>query len=274
MSITATDVVSDDDVRAILEERTQEMYQFRRAYRDHDATGIDSGSFEFPESTDRLRGEMDEVGEESNYPRSGLNYQGVTAEYVKDGFEVAVSDEAVDDSAFDVVMDTMEEMGVAAESRLDGLAFTGLDNNQNATTIGTDGTDLNYDAIVGGYTELVEDEYRPAQFEVYASADGWGDLATDDQFTQATAQGEATIRDGTLDSSLGVPIYITNTGDLGDDEAFIVDTSKFGYESTRWEQEVTNYREESEDQDVFKIRHRKDFVVMDGDANVFLQGGV
>jgi phage major head subunit gpT-like protein len=275
MTVTATDVVSDDDVRALLEERTQEMYQFRRAYRDHDATGIDSGSFTFPEATDRLRGEMDEVGEGANYPRSGVNYDGVDATYIKDGFEVAVSDEAVDDSAFEVVMDVMEEMGVAAESRLDSLAFTGLDNNTNdAGAVGTDGTDLNYDAIVAGYTQLVEDEYRPAQFEVYASADGWGDLATDSQFTQATAQGEATIRDGTLDSSLGVPIYITNTGDLSDDEAHIVDTSKFGYESTRWEQEVTNYREESEDQDVFKIRHRKDFVVMDGQANVFMQGGV
>jgi len=138
MTVTATDVVSDDDVRAILEERTQEMYQFRRAYRDHDATGINSGSFEFPEATDRLRGEMDEVGETANYPRSGVNYDGVQASYVKDGFEVAISDEAVNDSAFDVVMDVMEEMGVAAEKRLDSLSFNGLDNNQNNTTQGTD----------------------------------------------------------------------------------------------------------------------------------------
>jgi len=274
MTITSTDIVSDDDVRAILEERTQEMYQFRRAYRDHDATGIDSGSYEFPEATDRLRGEMVEIGEEANYPRSGLNYQGVSASYKKDGFEVGVSDEAVDDSAFDVIMDTMEEMGVAAEKRLDSLAFTGLNNNQNGTTVGSDSTDLNYSAIVDAYTTLVEDEYRPAEFEAYVSADAWGDLATDTQFTQATAQGEATIREGTLDSSLGIPIYITNTGDLGNDEGFMVDTSKFGYESTRWEQEVITYREEGEDQDVYKIRHRKDFVVMDGDSNVFMQGGV
>lgn len=274
MTVTSTDIVSDDDVRAILEERTQEMYQFRRAYREHDATNINSGSYEFPEATDRLRGEMSEVGEEANYPRSGLNYQGVSASYTKDGFEVAVSDEAVDDSAFDVIMDTMEEMGVAAENRLDALAFTGLDNNKNATTVGTDGTDLNYAAVVDAYTTLVEGEYRPAEFEGYVSTDGWGDLATDSQFTQATAQGEATIREGTLDSSLGVPLYITNTGDLSDDEMHMVDTSKFGYESTRWEQEVITYREESEDQDVYKIRHRKDFVVMDADSNVFVQGGV
>lgn len=274
MTVTSTDIVSDDDVRAILEERTQEMYQFRRAYRDHDATDIDSGSYEFPEATDRLRGEMSEVGEEANYPRSGLNYQGVSASYTKDGFEVAVSDEAVDDSAFDVIMDTMEEMGVAAEKRLDSLAFTGLDNNTNSTTVGTDGTDLNYAAVVDAYTTLVEDEYRPAEFEGYVATDGWGDLATDTQFTQATAQGEATIREGTLDSSLGVPLYITNTGDLSDDEMHMVDTSQFGYESTRWEQEVITYREEGEDQDVYKIRHRKDFVVMDSGSNVFVQGGV
>ena len=274
MSIKAIDVIQDDDVRAILEERTQEMYQFRRAYRDHDATGLDSGTFTFPEATDRLRGEMSEVGESADYPESGLNYNGVTADYTKDGFIVRVSDEAVDDSAIDIVMDLMEEMGVAAESRLDGLAFTGLNNNQNATTIGSDGTDLNYDATVDAYTTLVEDEYRPAQFEAYVSADGWGDLAKDSQFTQATAQGDATIRDGVLDSTLGIPIYMTNTGDLAADEGFMVDTSKFGYESTRWEQEVSSEYDFDNDETKYKVRHRKDFVVMDGSANVFMQGGI
>lgn len=274
MTITAQDIVSDDDVRAVLEERTQEMYQFRRAYRDHDATGINSGSYEFPEATDRLRGEMTEVGEEADYPESGLNYNGVRASYTKDGFIVRVSDEAVDDAAFDVIMDTMEEMGIAAEKRLDSLAFTGLDNNTNGTTVGTNDTDLNYTAIVNAYTTLVEDEYRPAEFEAYVSADAWGDLATDSQFTQATAQGEATIREGTLDSSLGIPIYITNTGDLGNDEGHMVDTSKFGYESTRWEQEVSSEYDFGNDETKYKIRHRKDFVVMDSDANVYMQGGV
>lgn len=274
MTVTSTDVVSDDDVRAVLEERTQEMYQFRRAYRDHDATNIDSGTYEFPDSDDRLRGEMDAVGEDSNYPRSGVNYSGVTAQYRKDGFEVAVNDEAVDDAAFDVIMDVTEEMATAAEKRLDSLAFNGINNNTNSTTVGTDGTDLNYAAVVDAYTTLVDSEMSPAEFEGYVDTDGWGDLATDTQFTQATAQGEATIREGTLDSSLGVPLYITNTGDLSNDEMHMVDTSQFGYESTRWEQEVITYREESDDQDVYKIRHRKDFVVMDSSANVFVQGGV
>jgi len=274
MTVTATDVIQDEDVRAVIEERTEQMYQFRRAYKEDDATNINSGSKKFPEATDRLRGEMDEVGEASNYPRSGINHEGITADYTKDGFEVAITDEAIADSAINVVMDATEEMARAAEKRLDSLAFTGLDNNQNGTTAGSSGSDMNYASLVDAYTILVDSEYSPADFEAYVSTDAWGDLATDTQFTQATAQGEATIRNGVLDSSLGVPIYMTNTGDLGDDEGNMVDTSQFGYESTRLAREVTNYREESQDQDVFKIRHRKDFVVMDAPANVFIAGGV
>ena len=273
-SITASDVISDTDVRSVLEERTQETYQFRRAYRDHDATGINSGTFTFPQADDNLRGEMVEIGEESDYPRSGLNYSGVNAQYTKDGFEVAISDEAVSDSAFDVVMDAMEEMGIAAEKRLDNLAFTGIDNNNNGTTIGSDGTDLNYGAITSAYTTLVEDEFTPAGFELYVSPDAFDDLANDSNFNRATDQGDALARQGMLGETFGVPVVMTNTGDLGDDEAYMVDTERYGYESTRWEQEVTNYREESNDQDVFKIRHRKDFVVMKSAAAIFLQGGI
>jgi hypothetical protein len=274
MGITATDVVSDDDVRAILEERTEEMYQFRRAYRDHDATGINSGTFTFPQADDNLRGEMVEVGEEANYPRSGLNYSGIDASYQKDGFEVAISDEAVSDSAFDVVMDAMEEMAVAAEKRQDSRAFTQLDNNNNSTTIGTDGTDLNYQAVTSAYTTLVDDEFTPSGFELYVSPDAFDDLANDSNFNRATDQGDALARQGMLGETFGVPVVMTNTGDLGNDEAYMVDTEMYGYESTRWDREVTNHRDESQDQDIFKIRERTDYVTMKSAAAIFLQGGV
>lgn len=279
MAITASDVISEDEVRAVIEERTQAMYQFRRAFRDHDATGINSGSFTFPQADDDVRGAMNEVGEETDYPRAALNYSGVQADYVKDGFEIAVSDEAVDDAAFDVIMDVTEEMAVGAEKHLDGLAWSLMDpngaaNNNSNGPIGTDGSDLNYNAVVDGYTTLLDDEFRPADFELYLSADAFGDLAKDDNFTHATDQGDQTVRQGTLQVGFGVPVIPTNTGDLADDEAMMVDTGLYGYESTRWNREVTSYREESKDRDVYKIRHRKDFVVMKDQAALFLQGGV
>jgi len=279
MAITASDVISNTDVRAVLEERTQEMYQFRRAYRDHDATGINDSSFNFPQADDDVRDAMDEIGEEASYPRGELNYSNVTANYTKDGFEIAVSDEAISDNVFDLVMDVTEEMAVAAESELDSRAWSLMDpndgNNLNSDSpIGTDGTDLNYAAVVDAYTELLEDELRPSDFELLTSADGFGDLATDDNFTHATNQGDQTVRQGTLQVGFGVPIVPTNTGDLADDEANMVDTGLYGYESTRWDREVTNYREEKHDRDVFKIRHRKDFVVMKSEAAIHIQGGV
>jgi len=278
MAVTASDVISDDDVRAILEERTQEMYQFRRAYRDHDGTDLNSSQFSFPQADDDVRDAMDEVGEQSGYPRTELNYSNVTANYTKDGFEIAVSDEAVSDSVFDIVMDVTEEMAIGAEALLDSRAWALMDpddgNNLNSDSpIGTDGNDLDYAAVVNAYTALLEDEFRPNDFELYLSADAFGDLATDDNFTHATDQGDQVVRQGTLQVGFGVPIIPTNTGDLADDEANLVDTGLYGYESTRWEREVTNYREEGKDQDVFKIRHRKDFVVMKSGAAIHIQGG-
>jgi hypothetical protein len=279
MGITASDVISDDDVRAVLEERTQEMYQFRRAYRDHDATGLNSNQFSFPQADDSVRDAMDEVGEQANYPRAELNYSNVTANYTKDGFEIAISDEAVSDSVFDVVMDVTEEMAIGAESLLDSRAWSLMDPDDGAnldTTngpIGTDTNDLDYNAVVNAYTALLDNEMSPVDFELFVSADAFGDLAKDDNFTHATDQGDQTVRQGTLQLGFGVPIIPTNTGDLAEDEANMVDTGKYGYESTRWDREVTNYREEKNDQDVFKIRHRKDFVVMKSDAAIHIQGG-
>jgi hypothetical protein len=274
MTTTATDVIKDDDVAAIMEERTQAMYQFRRAYRDHDATGLNSGKFTFPEPTDDVRDEMVEVVEDADYPRTSLDHGGVDAEYTKDGVEIAISDEAITDSAIDIVADAIGEMGIAAEQKNDSEAFTGLSDNQNNTVVGTDGSDMNFGAVVEAYTTLVDGEYQPSQFELYLSPDAWGDLATDTNFNRATDQGDALAREGQLGTVFGVPVVMTNTGDLGADEGLMVDTSKFGYESTRWAQEVTNYREEGKDRDVYKIRDRRDFVVMDGQANVFIQGGV
>ena len=277
-SITATDVVSDTDVRAVLEERTQETYQFRRAFRPHDATGIDSGSFNFPQADDNVRGAMNEVGEESDYPRTKLTYSNVTANYTKDGFEIVVTDEAVSDSAFDVIMDVTEEMAVAAESRLDSLAFSLMDpndgNNLNTDSpIGGDSGDIDYSAIVDAYTALFTDEFRPRDFELFIGSDGFGSLAKDNNFTHATEQGDSVVVQGELTMGFGVPVIPTNTGDLGTNEAIMVDTGLYGYESTRWDREVTTYREESKDADVFKIRHRKDFVVMKSEGAIFINGG-
>lgn len=270
MSVTATDVVGHEEVRAILEERTQPMYQFRRAFRDHDATTLDGGTYVFPSAENTLRGEMGTVEEDTDYPRSELRHEGITAEYSKDGFEVAITDEAVDDTPVDVILDITQEMAISAEHRLDSLAYNALAANRNETVIENDGT-LAYEDLVDAYELLVDDMFNPADFEIYLSPGSWGSLAKDEHFTHASDAGDSTIRQGVIDPVLGVPVFLTNTGDLGPNEAAVVDTGMYGYESTRWDREVETYREQEADRDVYKIRHRKDFVTMKSDAAVFIE---
>lgn len=274
MAVTSTDIITANEVRAVLEERTQAMYQFRRAYRDDDATDINSNTKTFPQATNDLEGDMaSDLDEEANYPRSAVEHDGVDANYTKDGFEVAISDEAADDSVINIVLDVTEQMAIAAEAHLDAQAYAVLNANNNATTIGSSGTPLNFDALVDAHVELANSRFNPENFEVYASPFAWGDLAKDDDFNRSTEQGDILARSGQLGTVFGMPIVLTNTGDLGPTEAFIVDTGFYGYESTRWEREVTSYREESKDRDVYKVRVRNDFISTNPDAAVRIVGG-
>lgn len=274
MAITATDLISAREVEAILEERTRPMYQFREAFREDDATDIEANTKTFPVPDDTLEDDMSEVAEESDYPRSALAHDGIDAEYTKDGFEVAISDEAADDSVVNVILDITEEMANAAEAHLDSQAYQVLDNFNNPTTIGSAGDDLNYEAVVDAYAELVDQQYNRDRFMLLLSTFAWADLMKDDTFVQATELGDETARGGILEMGVGVPFFETNTGDLGATEGILVDRGIYGYESTRWEREVTQYREEPKDRDVFKVRVRNDFVATNPDAALFLEGGV
>lgn len=274
MTVTATDIITTDEVRAVLEERTEPTYQFRRAFRDDDATDISGNSKTFPTAINDVREDMGPVAEDATYPRSGLDYDGITAEYTKDGFEIAISDEAADDSVFNVIADLTERMSIAAEGRLDARAYEVLANFNSDVTIGDTANDLNYAALVDAETELFDNWYNPAQAVLFTSGAGFGDLAKDEVLNRDTDDGDALARQGSLGDVFGLEVVRTNTGELGANEALLVDTSMYGYESTRWEREVTDYREESEDRDVFKIRHRKDFLATDPDAAVFIEGGV
>lgn len=274
MTVTASDIITEHEVEAVLEERTRSMRQFRRAFRDDDATDLDSNSKTFPIPDDDLESDMSNVGEEGNYPRTALGHDGVDAEYTKDGFEIAISDEAADDSVINIILDTTQEMANAAEAYLDSQAYARLAANNNATTIGDSTNNLNYEALVDAYAELVNQQFNRDDFELYLSTYAWADLMKDSNFIQATDTGDETIRGGVLNMGVGVPFYETNTGDLAATEAFLVDTSLYGYESTRWAREVTSYREEKKDRDVFKIRVRNDYVPTNPDACLLLEGGV
>lgn len=277
MTIKHADVVTQEAVRGMLEEQVRKTYQFRRAFRNHDATDIDNDEFNFPVPVDDLDGEMVEVAEGSHYPRSGTNTDKVTAVYTKYGLEVPITDEAVSDSRVDVEMATQENLMWAAESRLDNLAFNILDNNFN-TTVGDGQDDVTYSEVSEARTTLWDASYDIGSMIMLVEGAGWSGIEQLSEFTPASELGDFVVQNGLLPGGdvgtafigtvAGVPTYATNSSDLADYSAFMVDTSQYGYESIRWDREMTSYREESNDQDIHKIRTRLGFAATDANAAV------
>lgn len=268
--------IQEETVLREVQERTRPDYQFRRAFRDYDATTNDAETLQFPVPEDDLEGHMVEIDEGSDYPRAELNYGEAGADRHKFGFEMPITDEAVRFGRVDVEAETQAEMARSNMKNIDVRAYDFLAANNNDVTVGNDGEDLDFEAIVEAYEVLYADEFNPSEFEIYVGPDGARDLSLDDSFNRATEGGDSLVTDAGvnyLGTIYNVPVFMTNTGDLGDDEAFMVDTSKYGYYVEWVTTNVESYREDSNDQWVYKINKHDGFAVTDSDAAVEIQGG-
>jgi len=268
--------IQEETVLRRVEERTRPDYQFRRAFRDYDASNNDAETLQFPIPEDDLEGHVVEIGEGSDYPRGELNYGEAGADRQKFGFEMPITDEAIRFGRVDAEAETQSEMARAQMKNIDVRAYDFLANQNNDVTVGNDGEDLDFEAVVEAYEVLYADEYNPSEFEIYVGPDGMRDLSLDDSFNRATEGGDSLTTDqgpNYLGEIYNVPVYSTNTGDLGDDEAIMVDTSKYGYFVQWVSMDVESYREDSNDQWVYKLKAHNGFAVTDPQAAVFIQGG-
>lgn len=280
---TATDVVSDDDVRSIAEKIRNLKYQNRRAFRDHDGTNLTSNEFTFPTLDSDFDGEAVEVPEGTNYPRGSVEYGDVRAVYAKYGFEFPIPDEKVEDNVVDIVLDAQEDMVRAEENRMDSIAYGVLSGNAEAPEGGAIGNAdgvFEYADIAEGRQEAFLRELELDQCELYVSGENAADFITMNEFTQASEMGDQVLRQGVLPGGnmlgeaalLGVagdvPVYTTNTGDYAAGEGYLVDTSNFGWESTRKAMDIDSYREEDKEQDVFRVSGRWDWVATQPEAAI------
>ena len=279
--VDTQDIITEEVVRDIIEAKQRETRQARRAFRSHDATNISSNSFEFPKADADFEGESAEIPEGSAYPRASKSYDGVQAAYSKFGFEVPITDEAVDDSTIDIELDAMEDMADEEFRRMDSIAFGILNNNTNddgpVSESATDGVIEDAD-LLKAREILFADDFALRNMELYVGPSGMTDVTSMNQFLDAFEITDTMLEQGYLPRedigqglvgvARGIPIYAMNTGDLGEGEALLVDTASYGYESTRWDQEVNSYREENKDQTVHKTRSREDWVATDPEACV------
>jgi len=278
MAIDQSDVpVEPETILRIVQERTRPTYQFREAFRERDFSDRQAEELKFPIPEDDLEGHVVEIDENSDYPRSELNYGEVSAVRQKYGMEVAISDEAVEFGTVDIEADAQEEAMRAVMKNLDVRAFDLLNNNNNPTTVGNDGEDLDFEAVVEAYRVLNANEFNLSETVMFVGPDGLRDLSLDDSFNRATDLGDDLVSDRgpeVVGEVYNVPVLRTNTGDFGDDEAIMVDTSKYGYLAEWRPMELAEtYREPSNDQTVYKVRGYNGYAVTEPDAAVKIQGG-
>jgi len=284
MAQKASDVISDDDVRAVVDKIRNLKYQNRMAFRDYDATNNDSNSVSFPVSDDDFDGESVEVPEGSEYPRSNKDYDEVQAVHTKYGFEVAIPDEKVEDNVIDIVMDQEEDMIRAEEKRVDAIAYNVLSSKASTPGIGDSNGDIVYADIQEARQQAFLNELDMGSLMLLTGGQNMTDFTNMDEFTQASELGDQVIQQGVLPGGnlvgeqalLGVvsdvPVYLSNTGNYGDGEAYLVDSDNFGWESTRRAMDVTQYREEDKEQDVWQIDGRWDWVATNTEAALAIDG--
>jgi len=198
MAQTASDVISEDDVRAVVDKIRNQKYQNRMAFREYDATDNDSNKVSFPVSDENFDGEVAEVPPGAEYPRSSKDYDEVDAVHTKYGFEVAIEDEKVQDNVIDIVLDQEEDMIRAEESRVDAVAFNVLSSNAVTPGIGDGDGTIVYSDVQQARQQAFLNELNMGSLMLLTGGQNMTDFTNMDEFTQASELGDQVIEQGVL----------------------------------------------------------------------------
>lgn len=256
MALTTKDVITEDFVRETVEEVVEENLVYRRAFREIDASNIQSNSYTFYIDQDDM-GRPKIVGEGEEPPRHQSTVEETTVQFDKFMGEVELTMEAMEDGLIEMKAREVEDLARALAEELNEQAFQVLDaNNQTVTeegdAIGDGNNVLSFSDIVEGLKALREDSYSPDLMIV--DVDGYTDLLTDPNFNRATESGDDVVASGEVGRIAGMPVIIDTTQDIGatGHGAFVVDTTRYGYELTRTPLSTMEYEEERRQSDVIQ----------------------
>jgi len=284
MAQRAIDIIDDKDVRAIVDKIRNKKYQSRTAFREYDATNNDSNSVEFPVDDGDFDGDIAEIPPGAEFPRSSKDYDSVQVAHTKYGLEVVIPDEDVEDNVIDITLDQEEDMIRAEETRVDGIAYQILSNNTNSAGAIDAGNatagEFEYEDITLARQRAFQDELDIGELRLLTGGQNMNALLNMDKFTQASELGDAVVEMGVLPGGnlvgeqafLGVagdvPVYLDNTGNYSEGEAYLVDPTNFGWESTRRALDVTSRYDEGIESTIYQIDERVGFVATQPSANV------
>jgi HK97 family phage major capsid protein len=275
MALTTRDVITQDFVRETVEEVVQENLVYRRAFREIDASNIESNSYTFYIDQDDM-GAPQIVGEGEEAPRHQSTVEEQTVQFDKFMGEVTLTMEAMSDGLIEMKAREVEDVARAMAERLNEEAYDVLAaNNQDTTdgeTIGDANGVLSFSDIVEGMKALREDDYTPDLLIV--DVDGYTDLMTDSNFNRATESGDEVVRTGEVGRIAGMPVVIDTTQDIAPNGhgAFAIDTTRYGYELTRTPMSTNEYEEPERQADVIQAFTRKAWTVIFDEAAALIDG--
>lgn len=263
MPVTTEDILTDEDaVQAQVQETVEQRNVFANAFRTVTSLSLaDPETVYFVMSNDR-RGEMEIVPEGGEFPRDMEDRVKISCTRDKYGEEYAITREAeaggiVDDMAFEA-QNKMRKMSRTMDAEAhdalvngggkdeDGNDQPGVSGNDHGVV--GDGTgDLTLADLAQAETQLMQDPYRFEPTGIYVGPQGLNDLRVGEWLNRDTAAGDRVRRTGQVGRTLGLPVYVSNAGTLGDGEAILVDNNYFGREG-QWEAPDTNSYPEEETQ--------------------------
>jgi len=276
MALTTRDVITQDFVRETVEEVVEENLVWRRAFREIDASGIESNSYTFHIDNDEMsRPTIVNEGEES--PRHQSTVSEKTVKFEKYMGEVSLTMEAMEDGLIEMKAREIEDLARAMAEKLNAEAYAQLSSNlqtqdEAGDAIGDGNTTMSFSDITEGIKALSEDDYDPDL--LFVDVDAYVDLLTDSNFNRATEQGDEVVRTGEVGTVAGMTVILDSTQDITADGhgAIAVDSTRYGYELTRTPMSTREYEEPERQADVVQAFTRKAWTTIFEDAAALIDG--
>ncbi len=264
-------IITEEAVRSTVEDRAEERLVYRNAFRDLDASNVNNSTIKVPKPSDAMA-EPSAIDPTADYPTTREDYETVAIDRQKFGEMIEIPEEDVMDNIFDLVADHVDLAARNMAEFLDGLAYAELSANLNSEgpVTGDSTTDqLSVDDVFAGIRTLEEEGYEPDM--VFVGPRGKEDILKE-LADRGTDLGDRTVQTGQFADYAGIDWMYSNTGDLTQHDAIVVDSDFYGYEATWTPIETDREEEFDNDTSKFKIKTRKGFKALEEQAAVEING--
>jgi hypothetical protein len=273
-------VVSEESVRQVAEDLSQELKVAREFFRSTSIPERTGSTYDIPVPEDNL-GEPEgrEPGSEITFGRE--DYRVKTLERQEFALGSQLTEEALNDSSFELISDHIDRHAENMAQKLDREAFKVLDaaarepapEDDEPLPAGSDNGDLmTFEDVVNADKILSSRESGYSADALMLGTEAKEGIVTD-LSDRGTDLGDATIESGQVIAQYaGVDILFSNNDLLTDNDAILADTDYFGYEgewlpvSSDSESDFTTKTER------ITTRWKGDWIATQPDAAIRLRG--